>query len=55
MGKNNLEKEILKMRSLIYQRVREIKRKRIIGHLKKFQIRKSIKMFGSWFSTKKLK
>ena len=48
-----LEKELLKMKSIVYQRVREIKKNRIFTHLKHYQIRESIKMVGSWFSTKK--
>lgn len=50
----DLEKELLKMKSAVYQRVREIKKKRIFTHLKHYQIRQAIKMVGNWFSTKKL-
>ena len=55
MGSTSLEKEIAIMKLKIYQRVKDIKKKRILKELKSFKIIKSVKMFGDWFITKKIK
>ena len=54
MKSSELEKEILLMKVEVYQRVREIKIKRILSDLKKFKVIKSIKMVGNLFVTKKI-
>ena len=43
------------MKLRVYQRVKDIKKKRILKELKSFKIIKSVKMFGDWFITKKIK
>ena len=55
MGSSSLEKEISIMKLKIYQRVKDIKKKRILKELKKFKVIKSVRMIGDWFFTKKIK
>ena len=55
MESTSLEKEISIMKLKIYQRVKDIKKKRILKELKKFKVIKSVRMIGDWFFTKKIK
>jgi len=55
MGDTILEKEILSMKTAIYKRVKDSKKKRIFKELKKFKVVKSVRMIGDWFFTRKIK
>jgi hypothetical protein len=55
MVNTTLEKEISAMKFKVYNRVKDIKKKRIFKELKKFKVIKSIRMIGDWFFTRKIK